>query len=179
MARPIALIAGLIAIAVAVLSIFIETFGFFNVSITSTPLFGTPTTASMWYNSLWGYYDYGDDKIIYASEKSTEMAAGILMILGGVLCLLQKKTPALLGGILILAGLGLWTLVAADKFVEFIESFGASADDYTILDLFSGEESWNVIFFTLKLEWGIGYGYYGMAAAGVLGLVGSSAGSDK
>lgn len=173
MGRPIALIAGLVAILSAVLSLFLEMFGWWNMQLIYDPIIGSTTTTPFWYNAFWGNYNGGSDEFTYFSEESTQMICGVLVCIGGILCMFQKKTAAIIGAVLIFAGIGLWLANFADMAKDLFESWGGDPDDIDLTKFFSGETTF--LFWTLT--WRVGYGFYMAIGSGLLALVGA-AGKD-
>jgi phage-related minor tail protein len=172
MSKVLALIGGLIALTAAILSIFVGIFGFWNITLTVDPIIGNTTTTESWFNAFWGSYNGSNEKMVIYSEQSVEAVSGLLIVLGGVLCLFQKKTATLIGGILILAGLGLWTLNFIDNAKEMVSQLGGSASDLNFSEFFTGQRQWLAGVFTLN--WHLGYGYYMALGGAILALVGAS-----
>ncbi len=166
MGRPLALIGGLLALAGAILGLFMSFGGWW---ILEMRIFNAESTA--YFNAFWGSYDSISDETVYIAEEMVKAASGILVVLGGILCLFQKKSLAAIGGILILAGIGLWALNFADMSKDFFDFINLSGE-VGFLEMFRGSREGPLGL--IKVSWTIGPGLIMTLAGGILGLIGSA-----
>ncbi len=143
MKKPLAFFGGLIAVVGFVLSIFLELFAYYNDPIG-------------WYGALGGY-NTGIDINEYYGETMF-LVAGIIVALGGVMCLTQGKGLAAIGGILVIGGCAFWYFALTNSLP------GVGTFDFSIF-----WESNNAR---------IGYGWITSAAGGLIGLIGAFTGKD-
>jgi len=89
------------------------------------------------------------------------MVAGILSVVGGILCLTQGKAASVLGGVIAIGGCFVFFYI-----IPFATSFGVSAPEF------------NFDYFWPSDNAHIGYGWIITAAGGLIGLIGGFTGED-
>lgn len=181
MAKPLAYIAGVLAIAGIFLTIFLYKFGFWNCDVEKFTL-GNTTYASYWFSAVFGIGKVEDGVVsanpLYGIGFFQDLA-GILMLVGGILCLTHSKTLAIIGGVCILAGVLLWVLIFPEIAKTFIENLMGNPDLITFSSLFSGSQNYVNFLTEYTVTFRAGYGLYVESIAGILGIVGAFVGSDR
>ncbi|HMF32200.1 MAG TPA: hypothetical protein VKK79_12330 [Candidatus Lokiarchaeia archaeon] len=173
MARPAAIIGGILAIIGSLGSFFIAILGWYtvefsgiiNVTASVTAFGGLVADPSSWAGNASPY-----------SNQILEILPGILALIGGILCLIPKKGATILGGLLILVAIILfgYNLVSATN--QFLGYFGTSLSNLSSSNI--GQLLWNTQGGLLESIFNhIGYGLILTLIGGILGLIGS-AGKD-
>ena len=134
--RILGFIGGFFAIVGIVASLFIEYLSWY-------------TNGSVWVNAIGG----GSAGIIPSPIDIMPFIAGIVALLGAILCFIPKKLTCLIGGLLVLIGAGLFLFGATANFSNF-GLFWASATIH------------------------IGYGWMATVLGGLLGFIGTFVGED-
>ena len=149
----IAFIGGLIALAGIILSLFVDQFGWWNFyTISNNNVVGS--------DFLTGFYGNADNAF---NEELTYLIPGILASLGALMCLTSNKYLAIIGSVLIFAGVGMFLILLGDSDAADL----ADALDTNIFwDRFGIEIAGN---FT-GVRWQLGYGLMTVAAGGIIGL---------
>ena len=155
MGKLFSTIGGLAVLVGAVLGLFLEEMGWWNYSLILTG----------WVNAFGGGDGSWIGDPVYFSDNFLEMLPGILAIVGGVFLLFQNKIFAIIGGVLGLAGIGLfvYALYSNTTLVSIVESAGAN--------MFWWEGA-------LGSYIRIGYGWMVTGGGAVLGLIGCNQGND-
>jgi hypothetical protein len=168
------IVGAILAIFFVIASIFVRELAFFNLSYRYQALF-TDTSDYTWYNGFWGYWDAENDKIVYFSNETSEAASGIIIIIGALVCFSKQKTLSLVGSILMVIGISIWSLQLVDNFTQFLRDLGANPSNYTIFNLIVGSERFPIRFLNLEIgaytvDWNLGLGYYGTLVGSILSL---------
>lgn len=162
------LVGAIIALFMAIASMFVEQLAFFNASATG-PITWLLDGDSMWISAFWGGYDWINGETIYFNKELVKVLPGILIVVGAVLCFMKQRNLALIGSILMIIGVLLWGVNLADYFTEILNKLYLDPEDYTIFDMISGKEK----FFLSEITWNIGIGFWGCLVGSFLALVGS------
>ena len=171
------IVGAILAIFFVVASVFIKELAFFNIAFRIQMPFVDESNFT-WYNAFWGYWDYENEKIVHFSENISEAASGVIIIIGGLLCFSKQKTLSLVGSILMIIGVGIWSLQLVDHFTQFLRDLGANPSNYTIFDLIAGSERFPIKVFFVEIgsytvNWNLGLGYYGVLLGSILSIVDS------
>ena len=171
------MVGAILAIFFVIASMFVKELAFFNISFRIQMPFVDESNFT-WYNAFWGYRDYENEKIVYFSESTSEVASGVIIIIGGLLCFSKQKTLSLVGPLLMIIGVGIWSLQLVDHFTQFLRDLGANPSNYTIFDLIAGSERFPINVFLIEVgsytvNWNLGLGYYGVLLGSILSLVDS------
>ncbi len=173
----IVVIGAILAIFFVIASMFVKELAFFNISFRIQMPFVDESDFT-WYNAFWGYWDYENDTMVNFSNNTSEVASGVIIIIGGLLCFSKQKSLSLVGSILMVIGIGIWSLQLVDHFTQFLRDLNLSPSNYTIFDLIVGSERFPIMVFfievgTYTVNWNLGLGYYGCLVGSILSLVSS------
>jgi hypothetical protein len=152
----IVLLGGIIILVGVLLSLFVKEFGWWmwdgRIFIKNGEYFLTAFGGEQ--GSL-----MGEDTTFY-SEEMTQVLAGGLAALGGLLCLSKKKSLGLIGGLLAIVGCILFLVYLGDT--DLAKNL---ADND--LSIFGGEVN-NIL---ISGKWQLGYGFIATAVGGILALI--------
>ena len=154
MVKIISTVGGLTVLVGTFLSLFIGDLGWWNYNL----------VLNGWVNAFGGGDGSWVSDPIYFADNIIDMLPGVITSVGGLLLLLQNKPMTIVGGILGLAGIGLfiYALYSNSTLVSIVEGVGAN--------MFWWEGG-------LGTYIRIGYGWIITGGGSVLGLLGTNQGS--
>jgi hypothetical protein len=162
MGKPMAIVGGILVLAGVFLGLFIKEMGFWNYNIlVIIPIEG-------WLNAFGGGGGDLYSETAYFAEEVIDMVPGILVAVGGLFLIFQKKASGIIGFVLILAGTGLffYNMLQNTYFMDYVELVDGN--------IFWWSDSNILGDFYMRM----GYGMIICLAGGIVGLLGSMGSKD-
>ena len=151
MKRPLALLGGLLVVLGVLLSIVMDLFGWWNYSIN--------ISYSNWINAFGGLNWNNSIENLYSDDSILEMIPGVIAIVGGILILIRKPGPGLIGALVVFFSVAL--------FINNLDSFNS-------LNNFIEVNNGNLYWWTSgNFYCHIGIGLIITSLGALLGLIGS------